>query len=146
MACSLPLRFWLAQVVIISLGAITDILTPITPVWIWPVTALVALAALVTAAIVDPNQKVRLWFTKTSSTSSPSKTGDVQTKVTTNPSKTGDVQTKVTTNKIYTIRTVGEILESVEKLTNLEIANVSKPHLGKWLRVDNVIREITEVQ
>ena len=44
--------------------------------------------------------------------------------------------------KVYTARSAGEIFEAIGSLTSLRLENYARPHIGKWLRVQSVIRDI----
>ena len=44
--------------------------------------------------------------------------------------------------KIYTVRTAAEIFSAVENLTGIEIEKFAQPHLGKWIRVQSVVKDI----
>ena len=46
--------------------------------------------------------------------------------------------------RIFTSQTAAELFASVEHLTQLEMERVVAPHIGKWLRVQSVIQEMTE--
>ena len=45
--------------------------------------------------------------------------------------------------KIFTQRTVGEIFEATKELTSVDVERYAKPHLGKWIRVQSVIKNIS---
>ena len=45
--------------------------------------------------------------------------------------------------KIYTERTAGEIFSAVGELTDMEMRRFAQLHLGKWIRVQSVVRDIT---
>ena len=44
--------------------------------------------------------------------------------------------------KIYTVRTAAEIFSAVENLTGIEIEKFAQPHLGKWIRIQSVVKNI----
>ena len=46
--------------------------------------------------------------------------------------------------KIYTARTAGEIFDAIRNLTDTNVTKFAEPHIGKWLRVQNVIRNMSE--
>ena len=54
----------------------------------------------------------------------------------------GSVSPSKSEERVYTARTAGEFFAAVGNMTNLEIDNLIQPHLGKWLRVQNVINNI----
>ena len=47
--------------------------------------------------------------------------------------------------KIYTARTAGEIFSAVENLTGIGTEKFAQPHLGKWIRVQSVVKDIYPV-
>ncbi len=46
--------------------------------------------------------------------------------------------------KIYTRRTVAELLQPIKEMTSLEIQKYKKPHIGKWIRTQGAIRDILD--
>ena len=56
----------------------------------------------------------------------------------------GNVATSEPTDRIYTARTAGEFFAAVGSMTNVQIDNFIRPHLGKWLRVQSVIMNINQ--
>ena len=45
--------------------------------------------------------------------------------------------------RIFTERTAGELLEGVRDLTSLQRDKFTEPHIGKWIRIQNVIVDIS---
>ncbi len=50
-----------------------------------------------------------------------------------------------TEKRIYTKRKVGEIFAAIRKnnITTLDRENLSRPHIGKWIRIQHVIQDIS---
>lgn len=46
--------------------------------------------------------------------------------------------------RVYTRRTVAEIFAAIENMTNLQIDKFAEPHIGKWIRVQSVVRDINQ--
>ncbi len=46
--------------------------------------------------------------------------------------------------RIYTQRTAAEIFAAIENMTGVEIDRFAEPHIGKWIRVQSVVRDITQ--
>ncbi len=46
--------------------------------------------------------------------------------------------------RIYTQRTATEIFAAIENMTGVEIDRFAQPHIGKWIRVQSVVRNITQ--
>ena len=46
--------------------------------------------------------------------------------------------------RIYTKRTVGGLLKAARNLTDVDVAKFAEPYLGKWIRVQSTIRNISQ--
>ena len=46
--------------------------------------------------------------------------------------------------RIPTQRTVAEIFAAIENMTGAQIERFAEPHIGKWIRVQSVVRDITQ--
>ncbi len=46
--------------------------------------------------------------------------------------------------RIYTQRTAAEIFAAIENMTELQIERFVQPHIGKWIRVQSVVRDISQ--
>ena len=48
--------------------------------------------------------------------------------------------------KIFTARKAGEMLKAIMDMTDINATKYAEPHIGKWLRVQNVIRNMSETE
>ena len=46
--------------------------------------------------------------------------------------------------KIYTARTVAELFSPLNAMSTLQVQKHAKPHVGKWIRVQSTIRDMSE--
>ena len=46
--------------------------------------------------------------------------------------------------RVYTQRTAVELFAAIENMTLLQIQSFIKPHVGKWIRVQSMVQEITQ--
>ena len=46
--------------------------------------------------------------------------------------------------RIYTHRSIGDILTTVRDMTSMDIDGFGQPHIGKWIRVQSVVRDIIQ--
>ncbi len=44
--------------------------------------------------------------------------------------------------RIYTARTVDEMFAAIKNMTDIEVERFAQPHIGKWIRVQSVIRNM----
>ena len=48
--------------------------------------------------------------------------------------------------KVFTARKAGEMLNAIMGTTDINATKYAEPHIGKWLRVQNVIRNMSETE
>lgn len=46
--------------------------------------------------------------------------------------------------RVYTQRTAPEIFAAIQNMTDVEVERFAEPHIGKWLRVQSVVRNISQ--
>ena len=46
--------------------------------------------------------------------------------------------------RVYIQKTAGELFAAIENMTDIQIQQFIKPHIGKWIRVQSVVRDITQ--
>ena len=75
------------------------------------------------------------WFNRTSSVPSIPEINRVQTqpRITQSP-----------TDRVYTNRTLGEIFNSIQDCTSMQINSIVRPHIGKWLKVNYIVKDVQE--
>ena len=59
---------------------------------------------------------------------------------------TDKVQTQSPMDKAYVMWTVDEIFESMKDCTNIQVANIARLHIGRWLRVDDKVANVSELR
>ena len=93
------------------------------------------------------------WFKRTPSVPGIPETNKAQTQPTiTQPHslpvsdlpKTDVIQFQSPTDEVETLWTLDEILKSVEDCTNMQIADITRPHMGKWLKVNEIVGNVYE--
>ena len=57
---------------------------------------------------------------------------------------TASVEHILPSDRVYTPRTASEIFLSIHKLTSLEADNAMRPYIGKWLKIEGVVRDVSD--
>ena len=114
----------LYEATIISAGISVDLLTTITPAWVWPT---VSVVCLVSAGLLYTPEIKRLVLGNRSQTTAPSPSSEVGQE-----------------ERVFTERTAGELLASVIDLTEIQIERFAEPHIGKWIRVQSDVQDMSQ--
>ena len=109
------LVFGLVEGGIVFAAVVVDALTSFTPLWVWAFASVGCFAGALIIYRWQSDSGVGL-----------------------------DPKAEERQQRPYTLRTVKEILSDFEGRTEMEAQRIAKQHIGKWLRVDDVVRDVYE--